>query len=225
MSMLTRVSVLLICLALPTAARSQTVADSVADWSASGTQGENGWTNGYYDATADADGVYGTDDFTAFDGPDWVWNGSAWDWGNGDVPWTTIAVDSGHPNGDNNGDVHWAIRRWVSDYDGPAEITYNLAKQNVSCGNGTSALLLVDGTQIDSATVAFDDATGISNSVSATLASGSIVEVALNSLGTDDTYADGCDGSFFGMSVSAVPEPNSAVLLLMGIGFCWRRRR
>ena len=70
------------------------IADSIADWSASGTQGENGWTYGYYDLTADGapnEGAYDhTTDFIPFlnDGtgvpetnPTEVnhWNGAAYD--------------------------------------------------------------------------------------------------------------------------------------------------
>ncbi len=189
------------------------IADSSADWSASGTQGENGWTYGLYDATADANGMYDRDDFQAFEGPTWVWNGSKWDEANVDgdnVPWTEVAQDTGHPNGDNNGDVHYAMRRWESDASGAATITYNLGKANPNCGNGTTAIVYHNGTELGSQTVAFDDAAGTSASVMASIAVGDHLDLALTPLGTDGTLNDGCDGSAFGMVVDlAATGPDS----------------
>jgi hypothetical protein len=194
------------------------IADSVADWSSSGTQGENGWTYGYFDATTDPN--YEASDFQAFAGPDWVWTGSAWDEANTDgdnVPWTTVGQTDGHPNGDNNGDVHYAIRRWESDVAGPVSISYSISKSNVSCGNGTTAFLYHNGVEVSSQTVAFDDATGVVQIVPGTLAVGDTLDLALSPLGTDDTLADGCDGSNFGMTVDLVPEPSSIALLAIGL--------
>ena len=51
------------------------------------------------------------------------------------------------------------------------------------------------------------------------------IDLALTPLGTDGTLADGCDGSLFGMTVNAVPEPSSAALLLCAIPLILRRRR
>ena len=52
------------------------VADSIADWNASGAQGFRNWRYGYYDKSADADGVYQATNFALF--PNNYWNGSAW---------------------------------------------------------------------------------------------------------------------------------------------------
>ena len=210
---------------VPALAFGETIADSSAEFTSDGSHGGNGWSNGYYDQTADADGTYSASDFTPFEGPDWVWTGSAWDWGSGNVPWTTVAADNGHPNGDNNGDVHWAMRRWESDHTGPVEITWNLAKQNVNCGNGTTGILFLNGNEISSATIEGADGTGVSHTVMADIAAGDTVDLALSPLGVDGTLADGCDGSFFGATVTAVPEPGSFVLLLMGMAALARRRR
>lgn len=185
------------------------VADSVADWSESGTQGENGWTYGYY-APATPDAVYSTGDFQAFEGPTWIWNGNAWDEANADgnnQPWTVVNKEGGHPNGDNNADgIQYAVRRWESSVSGNATITYNHAKQNVNCGNGSTAILYHNGAVINSSTISGGDGAGVVNSSSVSLQAGDLVDLALSPLGDDGTFADGCDGSLFGMSVDLAVE-------------------
>ena len=125
--------------------KGETLADSAADWSPSGTQGENGWLYGYYEQRIDVEegnGVYDPDDFTEFlfaevgsvstDGTpgawresDQHWSGSKWDLLNngaaGNVgPWTETTQGGGHPaaNGQGRPEIHWAIRRWISDHAG-----------------------------------------------------------------------------------------------------------
>jgi hypothetical protein len=228
LSSLSVVLCLLACLALPSVSFGQLVADSVADWDASGNQGTNGWFYGFYDATADANGMYEAGDFQAFAGPTWIWTGSQWDENNADgdnVPWTEVAQTGGHPNGDNNGVVHNAIRRWVVDTAGLADIEYNISKTNPNCGNGTTALLYHNGNELASTTVAFDDSVGVVNTVQATLAVGDSIDIALSPLGTDGSLADGCDGSAFGAKVTIVPEPSALALLLLGLLALPRRRR
>src|SRR5262249_26536060 len=75
---------------------SRLLADSIADWSCSGTQGEKNWFYGYYNRTADPGGVYQSTNFVAFPrdngppGPGNFWNGVDWNWYNGDPPWDEI---------------------------------------------------------------------------------------------------------------------------------------
>ena len=59
------------------AASAAVIADSVADWSTTGTQGEDGWRNGYYNYTTDANHAYQTGDFIQFDSQ--YWTGTQWD--------------------------------------------------------------------------------------------------------------------------------------------------
>jgi hypothetical protein len=92
------------------------VADSVADFS--GTQGQRNWSYGYYNKTTDRFTGYQTTNFVAFPndegtfGPDNFWNGTSWDWFNGNPPRDEIGPDFARPNGANSGDEHWPIRRW-----------------------------------------------------------------------------------------------------------------
>jgi hypothetical protein len=62
---------------LPTASWAETFADSEADWSVSGTQGERGWCAGYYNFTFD-DGTYAPEDFVPFSEEHWDGASSAW---------------------------------------------------------------------------------------------------------------------------------------------------
>ena len=57
-------ALLLLLLAVPIAAN--TVADSYDEWSTTGTQGEKGWWNGYYNLTTDSNHIYAASDFAAF---------------------------------------------------------------------------------------------------------------------------------------------------------------
>ena len=193
-----------------TEARCGVIANSVDDWSATGEQGGNGWTYGYFNSTADgdpsdADGYgYAVESFIPFDDEpdDWTYTGTAWDSTLGNVPWTTVNQEGGHPNGDNNGDVHFAMRRWESNFDGTAYLTSNLAKQNLNCGNGTAVHLYHNGSMIDEIRVPSAQAEFSTSTVEATLATGDIIDYGLSPLGPDDSFADGCDGSLFHLEVS-----------------------
>ncbi len=147
-----------------------------------------------YDAAADFN------EFSADNG--FPWTGSAWDWADGNVPWTVVGAETVHPNGDNNGEVQWATRRWVAPADGAGTIEWHLRKENVGCGNGVTGRLFHNGVEIDSATIAFDDGAGVTRQVEVTAAAGDIFDLAQTPLGTDDTNNDGCDGSITSMTVT-----------------------
>ena len=203
-------------LLLGTVARCEIIANSIDDWSPDGEQGVEGWTYGYFNSTADGDPFepngygYATDLFIPFDDEpdDWAWNGTGWDSTLGDVPWTFIGAENGHPNGDNNGDVHFAMRRWESDFAGTAYLTSNLAKQNVNGGNGTSVHLYHNGVMLDEISVAGTQADFNTSTVEVALAVGDIIDFGLSSLGLDGTFVDGSDGSFFNLEVSDVKPPD-----------------
>src|SRR5690606_26111985 len=94
------------------------IADSIADWSVDGEQGDNNWYYGYYNLTFDADASYEPDDFEEFSnlfGPGGGavdpfgnhWTGVAWDLSATGAPWTMIGQEDNHPNGTNNVEEHW----------------------------------------------------------------------------------------------------------------------
>jgi hypothetical protein len=73
------------------------------------------------------------------------WTGAAWDLKgdhtDGFGPWTWIAQLGIHPNGTNSAPnhEHWSIRRWKSDRDIKAEITWHMRKENPN-GTGVTGI-------------------------------------------------------------------------------------
>lgn len=184
------------------------VADSLLDWSTTGTAGENGWTNGYYNSTVDGGDGYQTSDFRPFlnDGsgvpetdPAEVnhWNGSAFDF-EGNPPWTELSAGGTHPNGDNNGEVHSTVRRFVaSGLSGttPLALNWTMAKTNTGGGNGVTGRLFVNGSEVDSSTIAGGDGIGVDRTYYINAANGDVIDLHLSPEGVDGTLNDGSDGS------------------------------
>ncbi len=181
-------------------------ADSLADWSSTGTQGEKNWFNGYYNLTQDGDGEYQVEDFQPFlnDGsgvpetdPVEVnhWNGTAYDF-EGNPPWTFMSSTGTHPNGTNNGDEHWTVRRWVADdltSTKPLELTWMMAKTNLA-NDGVTGKLFVNGEEVDGATIGGADGTGVTRKFYINAEPGDVIDLALTPVGlTNGT--DGNDGS------------------------------
>ena len=214
--------------------RTLLVADSIADFPAPGAesapkQGTNSWQYGYHSVTSN--GAYdatpgGTDDFIAF--PDNqgagtsatdFWTNSAWDWHNGNPPWTVISAAGGHPNGTNQSDEQWAIRRYIVE-DGPLggllEVEAFLVAQDTTGGNGTILHVFHNGSEVGTLTVGGTDGIGLMDVFSLeNVAVGDFIDFALDSNG-----ADGNDGSFFSAQLFAhTPEPASvAIWALLGLG-------
>jgi hypothetical protein len=185
-------------------------ADSSDDWSATGTQGENNWFNGYYNLTQDADGQYATADFIPFTNsagpgggpvePDGNhWSGTQWDLtSEASGPWTELGQGTTHPNGTNSlpNEEHWSIRRWVADglpETAPVQVSWEMRKTNLN-GDGVTGILFVNGERVDEATIAGNDGVGETRTYSYNAKNGDIVELALTPVGeTND--GDGADGS------------------------------
>ena len=170
------------------------LADSVLDWSADGTQGERGWYNGIYNLTQDSDGTYQSDDFEQFAPSTWV--GSGYD-AAPSAPWTNLFQEGTHPNGANStpGDEHWTMRRWEAEVSEttPVMITWKTRKTDLN-GDGATGLLFINGQQVDVATVAGADGTGVTRTVYANIEPGDKIDLALSPEGLIDR-ADGNDGS------------------------------
>ncbi len=164
------------------------LADSEEDWDPSGCQGCQDWNYGYRDLGL-ATGAYDPDnDFVEFPG-EW-WTGEMWDEPHLDgnhVPWTELSQTTGHPNGTNSGDPHWAVRRWTATVSGEVSIEWWLRKHNLGGGNGVTGGVHLNGIPLDAATIAFDDGDGVRRRVIATVSEGDRIDLSLCSLGTDGT--------------------------------------
>ena len=148
------------------------VADSIADWSVSGTQGEKNWTYGFFNATTG--GAYATAKFTPFPsgtgphGSGNYWNGAAWKWFEGDPPFDTIGQIEMRPSvfttGGTNGNQHWVIRRWISEVSGTIHVDWHIAKKDLT-GSGVTTAVYQNGTQRDTFTLAAADFVGTNRTI------------------------------------------------------------
>ncbi len=182
------------------------IADSIAEFS--GTQGQYNWFYGYYDKTVDANQTYQSQDFIQFPsspgpyGSANYWTGSSWDWYNGNPPWTELNSNGGHPNGSNNGNIHWAVRRWVSETPGILNITIRLAKGNPGCGSGTTGRIFHNGVEKFSKTITYNDSTGITtNLIIYDVNAGDFIDFVIDPTGTDGQPTDPCDTTIFTASI------------------------
>jgi hypothetical protein len=124
------------------------VADTEADFSE--TQGNNGWHYGYWNASEDPDGHFDAQDFRPMDfcgSGTWRPPGRCAD--QREQPgyqWTSIlCCGLQHPESDPI--LELPARRWVSDVSGPARI-HATHGMTVGTGDGTRAILMVDGVTI-----------------------------------------------------------------------------
>ncbi len=181
------------------------LADSLSDWSATGTQGEKNWFNGYYNLTLDDDGVYQKTDFIPFtksDGPVEPdgnnWSGTQWDLTTeASGPWTELGPGNTHPNGTNSlpGEEHWTIRRWVANAiteTTPLELNWRMAKANTGCGDGVTGKLFINGQEVDSMSIAGNDGNGVDRKFYINAQPGDAIDLALTPRAGNN---DGCDGS------------------------------
>lgn len=207
--------------------RTNLIADSVADFG----NNTNGWTYGQY--TLDAAGNQGS--FAGF-APS-VWTGSSWDVNTTGAPWTEITATGGHPSSNNldaapiEGEV-WATRRYTiqAGEEGSVLVDYNLVKNAVN--EGTTVHILHNGVIVQSTGVDGWDSLGWNGSLLLNVGLNDTIDIALSPQGAGDLLGiagnrkDWSDGSAFGMSVYAVPEPAvSGLALTTALGALLRRRR
>ena len=186
------------------------VADSQAEFS--GTQGQDGWSYGYYNTTVNGSPTDGSSlipfNGGAGGGP---WNGTTQQWTgtewrlhfNAPGPWTSVNAVIGHPNGTNSapGHEHWATRRWVVEpgQSGDLVVNWTLAAQNLG-STGTTLHVLHNGVIVDSGVTNL--AAGVSGSVVIPKAQvGDWIDLALTPVGVDGDPRDFSDGSFFGATI------------------------
>lgn len=185
------------------------VANSILDWSATGTQGENSWRYGYYNRTADPDGFYQTSNFEIFAEPDWTFTSEGWDWANGNPPWTFVGESPVHPTGNNNGQEHWAIRRWTSDVDATVNLVWSVAKVG-TFGNGITGKVLLNGVEVDSVVISGTNETGVERSLTLELATGDLLDFAVTPKGLDGVSSDIADGTNLTAVIELVNDQGTA---------------
>ena len=177
------------------------IADSVAQFS--GTQGGNNWYYGYWDRNADPDGTYQTFEFTPFPrepgndvlGANNFWDGSKWDWFNGNPPYTELSATGGHPahNNGGGGAIHLPIRRWISPMNGLIHITGSLLA-TTPCGDGVIGRIFVDGEEVKT----FPSAGSTAEfAVNVTVQIGSTVDMVIDPGPANDF----CDGFSFSAKI------------------------
>ncbi|MBP7949704.1 MAG: hypothetical protein KA004_08610 [Verrucomicrobiales bacterium] len=165
----------------------------------SSTQGTNGWNYGYYNRTTDPGGVYSGTEFVLMptDG------GGGYAVG-GNPPWTSISSNlGGHPNLDGTNGEHWIIRRYTvgAGEGGAVDLNWLVSKGNVGCGDGVTGMVYHNGSLVDSASVAFDNGTGVYRKAAIPMVSpGDTIDMIVS----PGTGTDWCDGSNFRMEMNRV---------------------
>lgn len=194
---------------VPAGAACVTVADSTADWSTNGVQGERGWWQGYSHRGADSTPGYQAADFVPFPsaggpwGPGNFWRGFDWDWNPDPFPCVNLGPQAAHPSGTNSATEYWAIRRWVSSTQGRVRVQWFTRKSN-PFGSGVTAKLLHNGVEKDSASIAGGDFTGVQRSIDLPgVARGDTIDLALTPTGPGGQADDRGDRSLNGMTVSS----------------------
>ena len=192
-------------------ARAATLADSVADFSA--TQGQGGWFYGYYAGTFAPTAFALMPSYTAAD-QTWAVDRLPPD----PLYYTVLNPLGGHPNGvvTTGGRApveQWAVRRWVSGYSGTVQLSGNVADLNGGGGNGVIGRIFVNGVQAFSADIANADFVGVDYALSLNVGIGTVIDFAIDPKDANDLF----DLTRFQATISApVPEPADWALWLAG---------
>lgn len=193
------------------------VADSVADWSVNGTQGEKNWFYGYFDGSTNLPPTYNASNFVAFphaagpQGPGNFWDGASWDWWNGNPPFDEIGQSVMNPSGYNNGYVHWVIRRWISEVSGSLTVDWTVNKLEAD-GAGVTVRVLQNGVQRDSLTLPGTNAFVVARSVTLpNVQVGDRIDVALDPQGQAGGYGDGGDRCLVTAVIRGKPSLTSLI--------------
>ena len=178
----------------------QLLADSAADWSAAGDQGENSWQYGYYDRSNDAVANYQTNDFKLF--PDTFWNGTDWIWPNGNPPYDQIGQRLMRPNSSSNGGEHWPIRRWISKVTGNLTVHWRAGKASSGGAGVTAKIFHKGGTAKLSALVTSTNFLGTNNTLVLTgVQAGDPIDFVIDPAGTGGASDDTGDATEFDVRI------------------------
>lgn len=199
------------------------VADSVADWSVSGQQGEKNWFYGYVNGVpSGAPLVYNAANFIPFPrdgGPQSTnnfWDGERWEWFNGTPPADRIEQYWMTPRGTNNGAQHWAIKRWVSEVSGSLTIDWSALKEEPDQynrgGGGVVVRVFHKGVQVDSAVIRSNNVVGVSRRLTLNnLQVGDPVDFAVDPRNEDGRIDDDSDRTLFTVVMSGSTSLNSQI--------------
>ena len=203
------------------------VADSLADWSEDGLQGESGWYYGYRNVTLDGgEAPYDPDeDFIPFlqDATGELsasnqWTGVFWSLSTQPfeaAPWTFMTNEESHPN-DTSSDPfeeQWPIRRYVAtdiECSTPVSIQWHSAAAKPFRSSGHTGILYINGEPVDQSAVAFDDTDGITREYFHNLRKNDIIDLAISPVGTDGSRSDSGDTAVNWMLIRKHP-PEEAI--------------
>ena len=138
------------------------IADSAAEFS--GTQEKSGWLYGYIEPRKSTEfslmSAYSEDTWQEGDKRvvEGTWRVSEMDY------WTMLRRTYGHPNGPDAAEGKkatelWAVRRWISSFEGKILIRGLYGDDSDYCGEGSIIQILVDGEEVFSSTVVNGQAT------------------------------------------------------------------
>ncbi len=157
----------------------------------SGTQGQNGWSYGYYDGSSGT--PYTNGDFQQL--PSYDSTQQVWWFGSLTPYYTQVGVELMHPNGGSatpSDTLQWAVRRWTSDVSGSVTLFGHLYKMDtMTCSScdGVTGHVLSGDTSLWSQSIAADDATGVNFALPVNVSVGSTVDFAVSPKTTN--HADG----------------------------------
>ncbi len=127
-------------------------ADSIDQFSL--TQGQNGWTYGYYaglvtDYTGTLTPFSATFDYTPY--------GTGWGLAASGAPYSRLAAELTHPNGSASGGAQSTVRRWTSTFAGPA-VLEGFFHHVSTAGDGTRFQLFKNGAALLAAPISLKTA-------------------------------------------------------------------
>jgi Glycosyl hydrolase catalytic core len=135
--------------------------ESILAWSEqdfADAQGEGGWGYGYFDGDGEgsgdgsgAVGPYTDDDFEVLAPVESAWERQ---WGERGLGPIAISASDAHPSAAGDRPI-WAVRRWTSDVAGTVQVAGMIGSR--AQGDGTRALILVDGVEVFAAEVGGPD--------------------------------------------------------------------